>query len=59
VVNNLETLANIPLITLHGGKWFAKIGTAASTGTKIVALSGTVHNPVGLRFLWNAHQGHH
>ena len=42
VVNNLETLANIPLITLHGGKWFAKIGTAASTGTKIIALSGAV-----------------
>ena len=45
VVNNLETLANIPLITLHGGKWFAKIGTASSTGTKIVALSGAVAQP--------------
>ena len=45
VVNNIETLANIPLIALHGGKWFAKIGTAASTGTKIVALSGAVAQP--------------
>ncbi|MCX8044110.1 MAG: NADH-quinone oxidoreductase subunit F [Desulfobacterota bacterium] len=42
VVNNLETLANIPLIVLHGGKWFAKIGTSSSTGTKIVSLSGSV-----------------
>ncbi|MCX5898997.1 MAG: SLBB domain-containing protein [Proteobacteria bacterium] len=42
VVDNLETLANIPLIVLHGGKWFSKIGTASSTGTKIVALSGNV-----------------
>jgi NADH:ubiquinone oxidoreductase subunit F (NADH-binding)/(2Fe-2S) ferredoxin len=42
VVNNLETLANIPVIVLHGGTWFSKIGTTASTGTKIVALSGNV-----------------
>jgi len=42
VVNNLETLANIPLIVMHGGKWFSSIGTAASTGTKIVALSGNI-----------------
>lgn len=42
VVNNLETLSNIPLIVIHGGKWFAGIGTPKSTGTKIVALSGSV-----------------
>ncbi len=42
VINNLETLANIPLIVMHGGKWFAGIGTPASKGTKIVALSGNV-----------------
>jgi NADH:ubiquinone oxidoreductase subunit F (NADH-binding)/(2Fe-2S) ferredoxin len=42
VVNNLETLANIPVIILHGSTCFSKIGTAASTGTKIVALSGNV-----------------
>ncbi len=42
VVNNLETLSNIPLIVTHGGKWFAGIGTPKSTGTKIVALSGNV-----------------
>jgi len=42
VVNNLETLATIPLIILKGGKWFSGIGTASSKGTKIVALSGNV-----------------
>jgi len=42
VVNNLETLANIALIILKGGKWFSEIGTASSKGTKIVALSGDV-----------------
>lgn len=45
VVNNLETLANIPLIVMHGGKWFAGIGTPSSKGTKIVALSGSVAQP--------------
>ena len=42
VVNNLETLANIPLIILKGGKWFSGIGTPSSKGTKIVALTGNV-----------------
>lgn len=42
VVNNLETLANIPLIVQKGGKWFSGIGTGSSKGTKIVALSGNV-----------------
>jgi NADH:ubiquinone oxidoreductase subunit F (NADH-binding)/(2Fe-2S) ferredoxin len=42
VINNLETLANIPLIVAHGGKWFTGIGTPSGKGTKIVALSGNV-----------------
>jgi len=55
IVNNLETLANIPLIVLKGGKWFSGIGTKLSTGTKIVALSGNVAHacwvevPLGMR----------
>jgi NADH:ubiquinone oxidoreductase subunit F (NADH-binding)/(2Fe-2S) ferredoxin len=55
IVNNLETLANIPFIVLKGGKWFSKIGTKASTGTKIVSLSGNVAQacwvevPLGMR----------
>ena len=42
VVNNIETLANIPVIAIKGGKFLAGIGTPASKGTKIVALSGNV-----------------
>jgi NADH:ubiquinone oxidoreductase subunit F (NADH-binding)/(2Fe-2S) ferredoxin len=42
VVNNLETLATVPVIALKGGKWFSGIGTTVSKGTKIVALSGNV-----------------
>jgi NADH:ubiquinone oxidoreductase subunit F (NADH-binding)/(2Fe-2S) ferredoxin len=40
VVNNLETLATIPVIALKGGKWFSGIGTAASKGTKKGAAQG-------------------
>ncbi|MDX1777300.1 MAG: NADH-ubiquinone oxidoreductase-F iron-sulfur binding region domain-containing protein [Thermodesulfobacteriota bacterium] len=42
VVNNLETLATIPVIIKKGGKWYAGIGSSSSKGTKIVALSGNV-----------------
>jgi len=45
VVNNLETLSTVSAIVLKGGKWFAGIGTPASKGTKIVALSGNVARP--------------
>ena len=44
VINNVETYANIPVIVLRGGDWFAKIGTAKSTGTKVFALTGKIHN---------------
>ncbi len=44
VINNVETLANIPVILLKGGDWFAKIGTATSKGTKVFALTGKVQN---------------
>jgi len=46
-VNNVETLANIPPIFLHGPDWFRKIGTEKSPGTKVFALAGKVNN-VGL-----------
>ena len=45
VVNNVETLINIPGIVLQGGKAFASIGTPGSTGTKLFCLSGRVHHP--------------
>lgn len=43
-LNNVETFANIPLIMRKGGEWFASIGTAESTGTKVFALGGKVEN---------------
>ena len=47
IVNNVETLANIPVIFLDGAKEFAKIGTEKSKGTKVFALAGKINN-VGL-----------
>jgi NADH:ubiquinone oxidoreductase subunit F (NADH-binding)/(2Fe-2S) ferredoxin/NAD-dependent dihydropyrimidine dehydrogenase PreA subunit len=44
VINNVETLANIPIILLKGGLWFSKIGTATSKGTKVFALTGKIKN---------------
>jgi NADH:ubiquinone oxidoreductase subunit F (NADH-binding)/NAD-dependent dihydropyrimidine dehydrogenase PreA subunit len=43
-INNVETLANIPVILLKGGAWFAKIGTETSKGTKVFAVTGKVKN---------------
>jgi NADH:ubiquinone oxidoreductase subunit F (NADH-binding)/(2Fe-2S) ferredoxin len=44
VINNVETLANIPVVLLKGGLWFSKIGTATSKGTKVFALTGKIKN---------------
>ncbi len=46
-VNNVETLANIPVILNKGAEWFASIGTERSKGTKVFALAGKINN-VGL-----------
>lgn len=46
-VNNVETLANIPVILEKGAEWFASIGTDRSKGTKVFALAGKINN-VGL-----------
>ncbi|XXF79161.1 NADH-quinone oxidoreductase subunit NuoF [Myxococcaceae bacterium GXIMD 01537] len=45
VVNNVETLANVPAILSRGSEWFAKMGTDKSGGTRLVCLSGTVNRP--------------
>jgi NADH-quinone oxidoreductase subunit F len=45
VVNNVETMANIPWIVTHGGDAFAAMGTGRSTGTRLFALSGHVNRP--------------
>ncbi len=47
IVNNVETLANVPVIYQRGADWFNKIGTETSKGTKVFALAGKVNN-VGL-----------
>ncbi len=44
VINNVETLANIPVIILDGAEWFKAIGTEDSPGTKVFALAGDVVN---------------
>ena len=47
ILNNVETLANIPQIITNGGEWYASVGTESSKGTKVFALTGDVNN-IGL-----------
>ncbi len=42
VINNVETLANLPVILDRGAEWYASMGTKGSKGTKVFALSGMV-----------------
>ena len=42
IINNVETLMNIPQIMLNGAGWFSKIGTERSKGTKVFSVSGDV-----------------
>jgi NADH-quinone oxidoreductase subunit F len=42
LINNVETLVNLPVILLEGGASFARIGTADSTGTRLFCLSGAI-----------------
>ncbi len=44
LINNVETLANIPVIMRKGAKWFASMGTESAKGTKTFALTGEVNN---------------
>jgi NADH-quinone oxidoreductase subunit F len=54
VINNVETLANVPFIVLHGADAYSRIGTATSKGTKVFSLVGKINNtglievPMGL-----------
>lgn len=43
-INNVETLANIPVIIEKGADWYSSIGTEGSKGTKVFALAGKVRN---------------
>ncbi len=42
IINNVETLANISQIILHGPEWFTSMGTEKSKGTKVFALGGKI-----------------
>ena len=44
IINNVETLVNIPVITAKGGAWFTTMGTEGSKGSKVFALTGKVQN---------------
>ncbi|HEX9923994.1 MAG TPA: NADH-quinone oxidoreductase subunit NuoF, partial [Anaerolineae bacterium] len=45
VINNVETLAKVPSIIIHGGNWYKALGTEDSAGTKLFAVSGSVRRP--------------
>ncbi len=42
IINNVETLSNLPTIVNKGADWFSSMGTASSKGTKVFALSGKI-----------------
>ncbi|MFO8063379.1 MAG: NADH-ubiquinone oxidoreductase-F iron-sulfur binding region domain-containing protein [Spirochaetota bacterium] len=44
VINNVETLAGIPVIITKGGEWYARLGSETSPGTKVFALTGKINN---------------
>ncbi|MDD4502085.1 MAG: NADH-quinone oxidoreductase subunit NuoF [Clostridia bacterium] len=44
ILNNVETLANVPVIINKGPEWFSKIGTEKSKGTKVFAVGGKINN---------------
>jgi len=45
LINNVETLSNVPRIVAHGAEWFRGYGTEQSPGTKVVSVSGCVRRP--------------
>ncbi|MGE5498563.1 MAG: CCxxC motif-containing NuoF prefix domain-containing protein, partial [Syntrophothermus sp.] len=44
IINNVETMANVPVVITRGASWFSSIGTETSKGTKVFALSGKIKN---------------
>lgn len=66
IVNNVETLFNVPLILKNGPGWFKQLGSPESKGTKLFTLSGKVRNcgtievPMGYNFreiIWKIGEG--
>jgi NADH-quinone oxidoreductase subunit F len=45
IVNNVESISNVPWITLNGGAAYAAIGPERSSGTKMLSMSGHIKNP--------------
>jgi NADH-quinone oxidoreductase subunit F len=45
VINNVETLSNVPHIILNGADWYAKLGTPKNGGTRLFCLSGHIARP--------------
>ncbi|MBE2194978.1 MAG: NADH-quinone oxidoreductase subunit NuoF [Anaerolinea sp.] len=50
VINNVETLANVPQIIVQGAAWFKSIGTEKSPGPKIFCMSGHIEKPGNYEF---------
>jgi NADH:ubiquinone oxidoreductase subunit F (NADH-binding)/(2Fe-2S) ferredoxin/NAD-dependent dihydropyrimidine dehydrogenase PreA subunit len=44
IINNVETLANIPAVLFNGAEWFGQIGTDKNKGTKVFSLGGNIVN---------------
>jgi NADH-quinone oxidoreductase subunit F len=45
LINNVETLMNVPIVVNYGAEWYKQLGTEQSTGTKVVSVSGRVKRP--------------
>ena len=45
LINNVETLSNVPHVVANGAEWFRSFGTEQSPGTKVVSISGCVGRP--------------
>ena len=55
IINNVETLMNIPQIILNGAQWFSQLGTEKSKGTKVFSISGDVKKPGVYELLLGSH----
>jgi NADH-quinone oxidoreductase subunit F len=52
IVNNVETVSNLPWVILNGGNKYADIGEGRSKGTKLIALAGHVKRPGNYELEW-------
>ena len=52
IVNNVETLCSVVKVILNGADWYRSFGTAESTGTKLLSISGDCRNPGVYEVVW-------